>query len=224
MPQPRRTARPERPFEPPKRVSTSPARAEPVAPARDRASIPPDLAELLRGAGLADRDISPQVLNELGKVLRVVVQGVMEMLRARSEIKSQFRLPLTRVKAAENNPLKFSPNVESALHTVLVQRNAGYLDTVAAFEDAFADIRGHQMAMLEGMRAGFEAMLESFNPAALATEFERAGNRKSKFWELYTQRFDRLKDDSDTFRRLFGGRTRYALPIRLAFGSCPTTY
>jgi type VI secretion system FHA domain protein len=173
-----------------------------------------DFVELLRGAGLPDRDMSPETMRELGQALRVVVQGVMEVLHARTEIKSQFRLPLTRVKAAENNPLKLSPNVESALHTLLVQRNAGYLGTVAAFEDAFADIRAHQLAMLEGMRAAFEAMLTSFTPAELEKHFERAMKRggilggrpgKSKYWELYAERFAELRGDpEETFRRLFG--------------------
>ena len=98
-------------------------------------------------------------MQELGQVFRVVVQGVMEVLRARSEIKSQFRLPMTRMQAKENNPLKFSPNVESVLHTLLVQRNPGYLTTVEAFEEAFEDIRNHQMAVLEGLRVAFNSML-----------------------------------------------------------------
>jgi type VI secretion system FHA domain protein len=150
----------------------------------------------------------------MGKVLRVVIQGVMEVLQARAEIKSQFRLPLTRVQARENNPLKLSPNVESALHTLLVQRNPGYLPTVQAFEDAFADIRNHQMAMLEGVRVAFEAMLGAFDPQELEKEFERAVKRggllgglsgKSRYWELYSERFSRFgRDADDTFRRLFG--------------------
>ncbi|MFL6601959.1 MAG: type VI secretion system-associated FHA domain protein TagH [Steroidobacteraceae bacterium] len=169
-----------------------------------------ELAELLRGAGLSEQDISPQMMQDLGKVLRVVVEGVMDVLRARAEIKSQFRLPLTRIQSADNNPLKHSPNVESALHTLLVQKNPGFLSTVQAFEDAFADIRNHQMAMLEGVRVAFESMLESFDPKELEKGFERAakrgfGSAKSKYWDLYMDRFAQLSGDADdTFRRLFG--------------------
>ena len=173
-----------------------------------------DLAALLRAAGLPDRDLSPEVAQELGKVLRVVVHGVMEVLQGRAEIKAQFRLPVTRVQARENNPLKLSPNVESALHTLLVQRNPGYLPTVQAFEDAFADIRHHQLAMLEGLREAFGSMLGAFDPQILEQDFEhtvkRAGllgglSGKSRYWELYIERFSRLgRDADDTFRRLFG--------------------
>jgi type VI secretion system protein ImpI len=173
-----------------------------------------DLFVLLSAAGLPDRDLSPEVAQELGKVLRVVVHGVMDVLQGRAEIKAQFRLPHTRVQPRENNPLKLSPNVESALHTLLVQRNPGYLPTVQAFEDAFADIRHHQLAMLEGLREAFGSMLGAFDPQTLERDFEhtvkRAGllgglSGKSRYWELYTERFARLGPDADdTFRRLFG--------------------
>lgn len=172
-----------------------------------------DLAEFLRGVGLADRELSPEVMRELGQVMRSVIQGVMDALHARSEIKSQFKLPLTRIKAAENNPLKLSPNVESALHTLLVQRNPGYLGTVAAFEDAFVDIRNHQMAMLEGVRHAYEAMFAAFDPAHLEQSFERDVKRstllgiggKAKFWERYAERYEELRRDPDeAFRQLFG--------------------
>ena len=169
-----------------------------------------ELQELLRGAGLSANDLSPEMMQDLGKVLRVVVEGVMDVLRARAAIKSQFRLPMTRIQSAENNPLKHSPNVESALHTLLVQRNPGFLPTVQAFEDAFADIRNHQMAMLEGLRVAYDAMLESFDPKELEKGFERPakrgfGSTKSKYWDLYTERFTKLGADADdTFRRLFG--------------------
>ena len=177
---------------------------------RPSAGVGNELEELMRGAGLSASELSPEMMRDLGRVLRVVVEGVMDVLRARAEIKSQFRLPMTRIQSAENNPLKHSPNVESALHTLLVQRNPGFLPTVQAFEDAFADIRNHQMAMLEGLRVAYDAMLESFDPKELEKGFERAakrgfGNTKAKYWDLYKERFTQLGDDADdTFRRLFG--------------------
>ncbi|HUI63030.1 MAG TPA: type VI secretion system-associated FHA domain protein TagH [Steroidobacteraceae bacterium] len=189
----------------------APARQAPN-PAALSVAVGAELADLLRGAGLSEQDLSPEMMRDLGRVLRVVVEGVMDVLRARSEIKSQFRLPLTRIQSAENNPLKHSPNVESALHTLLVQRNPGFLGTVQAFEDAFDDIRNHQMAMLEGVRVAFESMFESFDPKELEKEFEGTAKRgglfgggKARFWELYVERYSRLTGDADdTFRRLFG--------------------
>ncbi|HKD53458.1 MAG TPA: type VI secretion system-associated FHA domain protein TagH, partial [Steroidobacteraceae bacterium] len=207
---------------PPPRVE---APLPPVPPVRAPQAVTPEaapsadaratLAQLLRGAGLSERDLSPEMMNELGQVVRIVVQGVMDVLHARADIKAQFRLPLTRVQARENNPLKLSPNVESALHTLLVQRNPGFLATVPAFEEAFADIRNHQMALLEGVRAAFAAMLESFDPGELQKQFDSMVKRggplsgvlggKPRYWDLYVDRYSALQRDADdTFRRLFG--------------------
>jgi type VI secretion system FHA domain protein len=137
----------------------------------------------------------------------------MEVLRARGEIKNEFRLPQTTFKPRENNPLKFSANVEDALHNLLVKRNPAYLDTPAAFEDAFADVRHHQLAMLAGMRAAFDDMLRRFSPDALRAQFDVKPGRKAAFgfstsaryWDSYEEYYRELTSDADDcFRRLFG--------------------
>jgi type VI secretion system protein ImpI len=157
--------------------------------------------------------IDPQVAAQLGQVLRTVVEGLMEVLRARGEIKGEFRLQQTTFKPRENNPLKFSANVEDALHNLLVKRNAAYLSTPAAFEDAFADVRSHQVAMLAGMRAAFDYMLTRFDPAALAAQFDARPGRKlslglgsgGRHWDSFGEYYKEMtRDRDDCFRRLFG--------------------
>jgi type VI secretion system FHA domain protein len=175
-------------------------------------AVSASLTDLLQGAGLPPEQISPEVLRDLGQALRVVVQGVMDVLQARTDIKTQFRLPLTRMQSSLNNPLKFSPNVETALHRLLVEKNSAYLPTSKSFEDAFRDIRHHQMAMLEGVREAFDHMLATFEPERLETELNGGARRgmlgmvgKSKFKEQYAERFAALMSDRDgTFGRLFG--------------------
>jgi type VI secretion system protein ImpI len=174
----------------------------------------PDFRALLRGAGLDVETVDPAIVAELGQVLRIVVGGLMEVLRARGEIKGEFRLQQTTFKPRENNPLKFSANVEDALHNLLVKRNAAYLNTPAAFEDAFVDVRHHQVAMLAGMRAAFEYMLTRFNPEALAAQFDaRPGRSKlsiglgagSRHWDSFADYYKEMtRDADDCFRRLFG--------------------
>jgi type VI secretion system FHA domain protein len=172
-----------------------------------------DIASVLRAAGVDLASVPPETAGALGLILRSVVQGVIEVLQARAEIKNQFRLPLTRVKTAENNPLKFSVNAEDALNSLLGRRNPAYLPPVEAFEDAFNDIRFHQLAMLAGMRAGFEHVMSRFDPEQLQKVFDKQVKRggllsmssKSRYWELYGEQFRELSGDPDeTFRRLFG--------------------
>ncbi|MBS0396227.1 MAG: type VI secretion system-associated FHA domain protein TagH, partial [Proteobacteria bacterium] len=198
-----------------------PAAAAPPAPAAppSRPAPPPaagpavDYGALLAAAGIEGASASPELVENFGRILRVVVVGIMDLLRAREKIKDEFRMKMTTFKSADNNPLKFSVNVEDALHNLFVKRNPAYLAPVEAFEDAFQDARNHQVAMLAGLRVAFEAMLAEFEPEHLRENFDRqlkkgsilSGPARLKYWELYTERYQELVKDADTaFRDLFG--------------------
>jgi len=177
------------------------------------AAVDLDFAAMLEAAGIDAARITPELSRQFGMILRVVVAGLMDVLRARDKIKDEFRMRMTTFKQADNNPLKFSANVEDALHNLLVKRNAAYLGPVEAFEDAFLDVRNHQMAMLAGVRVAYEAMLQEFDPERLQREFDPQskaagflqGGPKAKYWELYRNRYlDMIKDADSSFRRLFG--------------------
>src|SRR6202011_992917 len=152
--------------------------------------------------------VTPEIARDFGRILRVVVSGVMDVMTSRQEIKDEFRMHMTRFRPAENNPLKFSANVDDALHNLLVKRNPAYLMPVDAFEDAFADLRNHQVAMLAGMRAAFESMLEEFDPDRLQQEFDRQLNKglvpaRLRYWDLYRERRQEIvKDPEASFRQL----------------------
>ena len=194
---------------------------EKVAPRETPAPAPvprgdasdPGLVAVLQGAGLESAPVTAEFARSFGEIFRVVVAGVMDVLRSRQQIKDEFRMRLTQFRAADNNPLKFSANVDDALHNLLVKRNAAYLEPVEAFEDAFDDLRDHQIAMLAGMRVAFESMLAHFNPDQLQEHFDRQLKRSAltsmtarlRYWELYRDRFEEMsKDTESTFRRLFG--------------------
>jgi type VI secretion system protein ImpI len=193
--------------------------AERVPPVRERPVVetpigPPagavDFGAVLAGAGLDPASISPEVAHEFGQILRVVVEGVMDVMRSRQQIKDEFRMQGTRVRRIDNNPLKFSANVDDALHNLLMKRNRAYMSPVEAFEDAFADLRHHQIAMLAGMRTAFHSMLAAFDPDRLQQEFDRQLNKglvpaKLRYWDSYRERQQQaIKDPEATFRRLFG--------------------
>jgi predicted component of type VI protein secretion system len=209
--------------EPPRHQAPAapPPSAAPVQPVPQIQSVAPvtpgagqspavDFAAVLEGAGLDPAAVTPELARAFGQILRVVVSGVMDVMRSRQQIKDEFRMRMTRFRTAENNPLKFSANVEDALHNLLVKRNPAYLGPVEAFEDAFDDLRNHQLAMLAGMRVAFESMLAEFDPDRLQQEFDRQLNKglvpaKLRYWDLYRERRqDIVKDPEASFRRLFG--------------------
>jgi len=190
------------------------AMPQPQAP---RASSPSanttfDWEAFLRAAGVDASRVPPETAAVMGDILRSVVQGLIEVLRARSEIKTEFRMAVTQVKVSENNPLKFAANAEDALGNLLGRRNPAYLPPKEAFDDALNDVRFHQLAMLAGVRAGFENLMNRFDPVQLQEIFDRQGKRgglfgggKGNHWERYTERYQEMTADRDeTFRRLFG--------------------
>jgi type VI secretion system protein ImpI len=182
--------------------------AAPQAP-----QAPPDLVALLLAAGAPAAAATSTTASELGEMLRVMVAGVIATLGTREKIKEEFGLRHTTFKVADNNPLKFSANVEDALHNLLVKRNSAYLGPAEAFDDAFADVRNHQTATLAAMQAAFNRVLQRFSPERLREHFDEKSARtarlslpgKGRYWEQYNEHFqDLVKDPDNTFRELFG--------------------
>ena len=209
-------AAPPEPPPPPRRAAQPPPQggyvAPPAAPPAYLVAGGTDFASLLRGAGVPADAVSPEVMNEFGQVLRSVIEGLMEVLRARSEIRNEFRLPQTTFKTRDNNPLKMAVNAEDAIHNLLLKRNPAYLGTTAAFDDAFKDVRHHQLAMLAGMRAAFDFMLQRFDPRSLKAQFDAKPGRRSlgfgahgRYWEAFEEYYkEATADADDCFRRMFG--------------------
>jgi type VI secretion system protein len=200
------------------------ARAQPASAAPPKASTPParapersgegasPLESFFAAAGIKDLSPSHDVAATLGDVLRVAVRGVMDALRSRERMKDDLRLRGTSFKPADNNPLKFSANVDDAFHNLFVKRNAAYLAPAEAIEDALHDVRDHQAAMMTAMRIAFEAMFARFDPERLQEEFDRQMKKgsilgvpgKLRYWDLYREKYGALTGDAEAgFRALF---------------------
>jgi predicted component of type VI protein secretion system len=141
-----------------------------------------------------------------GKLLRLMVGGLMELLRERSHMKDTFRLPQTVMQAAQNNPLKFSPNIEEALRYLLNDRNEGsYLSAEEAVKAGFRDVRQHEQALVKAMLQAVEDYVERFDPDELKARFDKgmkrsgllAGTNKLKYWELYEESYHALTQRDD---------------------------
>jgi len=197
----------------------APARSAPKperrpAPARQERQESSSLSALLQAAGIDEGSLTPEIARDLGQIFRIIVSGVMDVLKARQQTKDQFGLGMTTFKPADNNPLKFSVDVEDALQRLFVRvPNTKYLGPVEAFEDAFEDMRNHQIAMLVGVRVAFEAMLSEFDPDHLQEQFDRTVKKAAlvsiparlRYWDLYRDWIHDMVRDADTsFRELFG--------------------
>lgn len=196
------------------------AAAEPAAPvgvprpvAGAGVALEQSARDLLGALGLDPGSVGPDVAAQLGAIVRIVIQGMIEVLRARGEVKSNFRMPVTSVRVVENNPLKFSLNADDALHNLFVKRNPGYLGPLDAFREGFEDIAFHELAMLAGIRAAYQSMVGKFNPAQLEEAYTSNLRRTSvlplggrtKLWDMYCAQFGNIEKDSEaSFQLLFG--------------------
>ena len=160
-----------------------------------------------------------------GQIFREVVQGMMEVLVARSSLKSEFRMEQTVIKPVENNPLKFSPGVDEALENLLFNEGKGYLPPVDAVREGFNDIRAHQLSMMAGMRAAFSILMRRFDPVGLSAQYDKTLKRgllggiagKGRYWEMYAGMYEEwTKDPDECFRNLFGSEFSRAYEDQMA--------
>ncbi|GAB2511429.1 type VI secretion system-associated FHA domain protein TagH [Microbulbifer agarilyticus] len=133
---------------------------------------------------------------------------LIDLLRARNSIKNELRVQRTMIQTAANNPLKFSATAKDAMDAMFAA-NGAFMDPVEAVGDSFDDLSDHQVAVLSGMRAGYEAMLRFFSPENI----ERRGgastsvfsSKNSRSWENYVNTYRDLVSDPDScYKKLFG--------------------
>lgn len=174
-------------------------------------------AAFFQGAGLEPEapDFESQAaavawFNQLGRIMRVVTQGTLDVLHARSMLKSEFRLSQTIVRATQNNPLKFTVDTDAALQQLFEDNRPGLLNPEAAFAEAMQDIKSHEMAVVAGMRAAFECLLERFEPGAIEAKCKAQDKLSSlglgnKPWKCYKQFYEAFKASAnDDFQGIFG--------------------
>jgi type VI secretion system protein len=183
-------------------------------PVGDEAGLRQALAD---GMGLSESYFEDlpmsDLLHNIGKVLRASVEGSMSILRARAQMKGEFRMTQTMIQPVENNPLKFSINTEDALrHIINPSPNSGYLPPLNAIEEAHEDIEAHMMAVMVGMQAALQVVLQRFKPEILE---KRLGQsvlleklplyRHAKTWDLFTELYSEIANEAeDDFHQLFG--------------------
>lgn len=199
--------------------------AGPAVPAAPAPASPPTGGEaalreaLLAGLGLPPGSALPldaATLHRIGRLLREATQGSVELLQARAAVKRSVRAEMTAIVPRGNNPLKFSPSSETALLHLLGPQVPGFLDAETAMREAFDDLRAHELAVMAGMRAALDGVLQRFDPAKLEAGLEKrsglatlggllAGSRKSRLWELFEQQFAAIRQEAaDDFQDFFG--------------------
>lgn len=204
-------------------LADAPAPAPVVAPViqpppvADTTPQPDLLQAFLRGAGLDQlrldtADAAAQMEN-IGRSYRLMVEGLIDVLRARASLKGEFRMQQTMIQPAENNPLKFAPNADEALLLLLRHGNQAFMAPDAAVRDSFNDLRAHQLAVMAGVEAAIKHLLTRFEPAQLEERMGKPGglsslfngSRQAQYWQQFTELYSNIsREAQDDFQDLFG--------------------
>ncbi len=202
---------------PPVEIQPPPVTPSQASPAPD-AGVRAVLQAFVEGAELPQLTISdaelPEFMRTLGKTFRQTVQGLREVLMARSRIKRDIGTRgVTVLGPVANNPLKFSVTVEEAMFTLLTKQGPAYMPLLQALGEGFNDIKTHELAMLAGTQAALAHILQRFDPHTLEARLGQpgvldkilAGGRKARYWDLFTNLYAEIaREAEEDFQELFG--------------------
>lgn len=193
----------------------------PEAPLPTRVAAPPagpaavDLSlrdAFFKGLGLeppaAPVQGSAEEMEALGQRFRLMVEGLVLMLRTRAKEKQNARVAQTVITSADVNPLKFLASTNDVLASLITPRGPGYLAPDDAINGAFRDLADHQLRSWVAMQSSLRRMIDRFDPAAIERELEEtgkmqallSGGRNATLWRLYNERYkDIARSAEDRF-------------------------
>jgi len=183
-------------------VSTSSAlQPSPNVPARQPGEADGLLRDIARAAGLSPELLQSRdphdVAAEIGAVLRTTVEQLSLLLKARAAAKVLAKSAhRTMIGAEDNNPLKFVPGTDDILEIMFARRRAGYLDARHSIEDAFRDLKTHEIATYAAMQAALSRLLDDLSPEAIAKRIPPASfsSRKSQAWDALVATWRTMED------------------------------
>jgi predicted component of type VI protein secretion system len=166
------------------------------------------LRAFFEGAGLPHRDLSPvqadRLLRDCGAILRAAVEGIMMLLVARASMHKEFE---------GNNPLKRMSEAQEAMEFFFDpgERTGGLLDPVQAIGDACEELRAHELALMEAMRAAVLGAVRRLDPPAVERAYDESAkrfslaSRKARLWDAFVAAQDKLASEAgEDFNRVFG--------------------
>ncbi len=162
------------------------------------------LQGLAAGAGVppetfATRDPA-EVGYEIGEFMRVSVEQLAQLLRARAAAKAMTKSSSrTMIGATDNNPLKFIPGAPEAIDVMFARRRPGFLGSKAAVEAGFSDLKRHELATYSAMQKALDRLLDELSPETISAKVGNSGfsSKKSRSWELFVERWEQKSGPHD---------------------------
>jgi type VI secretion system FHA domain protein len=150
-----------------------------------------------------------------GHLLRIAVDGMLQILGSRSVTKQEFGIQRTAISRGANNALKFVTTAEEALRMLLCNAIPGFLPPEDAMRETVTDINAHHLALLSGVRAAFSDAVRQLDPAAIeqvvphyTADSVVPALRKARAWDMFRAKYAELEralagDGQDVFGNEF---------------------
>ncbi len=163
------------------------------------------LEAFLAGAGirLPPGTDPAAALHAAGAAFRAAIAGMRALLIARSDVKREFRIEQTMLRAAGNNPVKFAATDEAAMTALISQPNGP-----AAVAETADDLTAHQIATIAATQAAARALLDRLDPKPLEAADTGGGMfvaKEKRLWEAYRKLHGEVSAQfDDDFDSAFG--------------------
>ena len=151
-------------------------------------------------------------MRAVGVLFRAFIVGTREVLMSRAEIKHEMRVEQTMLRRARQQRVEVLDLARGSGDRAAATNRPGYKAPVPSVEEAFKDIRGHEMAVMAGVQTALGALLKRFDPAGLEARLQPGmldgilpSARKARFWELFCMTYkDIAREAEDDFHSVFG--------------------
>ncbi|MCV9878085.1 type VI secretion system-associated FHA domain protein TagH [Brenneria izbisi] len=168
------------------------------------------LSPLMRGLGISlpveDEPRLREMLEEMGKSLRMMVEGLLALQTG------QTALAETHLRPIEDNPLRLGLDYTDTLSLLFAEgKSPVHLSAPAAVEEVLNNVRVHHLANQQAIAVALESILQAFSPAALLNRFEhyrRSGEQQIAddgwAWQMYQHYYRELTSPRQQgFQKLF---------------------
>ncbi len=194
------------------------------------ASANSDLSEaFLKGLGvkteLQNALNTPELWFEMGQSLNLLLNELMESLRQRALVKNQLRLNQTMFQTKQNNPIKFSADIDDVIQNLFIRNSASFLSSRESIKESFTDTRRHEHALLAGADGVLKGILEQVSPQQITQQVNEnsnvlkiiPGQSEAKCWKIYQSLHEELAHDvnakgamalSDDFLKAYNDKTQ----------------
>jgi type VI secretion system FHA domain protein len=143
-----------------------------------------EVASFFRGLGLETSTMSKGELEAMGRLVRLLVLGVLDLHSTVTGVKGELRAEdRTMVATKDNNPLKTTWPADTKLRYLFGGKLAavGYVPAERAMREVLVELVAHNTASAAAARAAVEGTLRDLAPAAMKTRL--LGESKVKLFE-----------------------------------------